>query len=65
MTIQASDLEPLLTVQDVAGILGVSRATVYALVKAKELAPVPLPIRKTRFRAGDIVALIQNGGKDA
>jgi excisionase family DNA binding protein len=53
-----SELAALLTVQDVAELLGVSRATVYGLVKNGDLQPVKLPLRKTRFREEDIAALI-------
>jgi excisionase family DNA binding protein len=52
-------IEPLLTPTDVARILGCSRGEVYLLVNRGELTPVPLPMRKTRFRRSDIEALIE------
>ena len=52
-------IEPLLTVEDVAGILKVSRATVYSLVKDGSLPTVEIGVRKTRFRRADIAALVE------
>jgi excisionase family DNA binding protein len=51
-------LEPLLTVGDVAALLRVSKGTVYGLVRSGDLSPVPLPIRKTRFRRADVMSLL-------
>ena len=57
--IQHQPIEPLLTVQDVAEILKVSRATVYGLVKSGQLHTVDLGLRKTRFRRHDIAKLVE------
>jgi len=57
-TAQAPTISPLLTVQDVAEILQVSRATVYGLIQAGKLEPVKLGLRKTRFRRADILRFI-------
>jgi excisionase family DNA binding protein len=58
MSAAATGLEPLLTVQDVAELLQVSRAAVYALVKAKKIPTVDVGLRKTRFRRSDLAAFI-------
>jgi excisionase family DNA binding protein len=52
-------IERLLTVEDVARILGVSRAAVYAMVSRGDLTPVPLPLRKTRFARDTIERLLR------
>jgi excisionase family DNA binding protein len=51
-------IQPLLSVQDVAEILGVSRAAVYSLVKIGQLVTVDIGLRKTRFRKADILRFI-------
>ncbi len=51
-------IQPLLSVQDVAEILGVSRAAVYSLVKIGQLVTVDIGLRKTRFRKADIMRFI-------
>jgi excisionase family DNA binding protein len=53
--------ERLLTVDDVARILGVSKAAVYAMVSRGDLTPVPLPLRKTRFTRHTIDQLLRGG----
>ena len=52
-------LERLLTVEDVARVLGVSKAAVYAMVSRGYLTPVPLPLRKTRFTRDSIDRLLR------
>jgi excisionase family DNA binding protein len=54
----STSLDPLLTVDDVARILRISRASVYTLVASGDLRPVRLPLRKTRFRRSDVEDLI-------
>jgi excisionase family DNA binding protein len=57
-------IEPLLSVADVAEILQVSKATVYALVKDGRLRPVDIGVRKTRFRRTDVERFIGEEGAD-
>lgn len=57
-TSEALPIEPLLTVSDVAAILQVSRAAVYALVAAEKLPTVDVGLRKTRFRRRDVLAFL-------
>ena len=53
------DLEPLLTVDDVAKLLRISRASVYNLVRTGDLKTVRIGnLRKTRFRKRDIEDLV-------
>jgi len=46
-------LEPLLTIADVARFLGVSRATVYSLMRSGELVPIRVGER-SRFQPIDV-----------
>jgi excisionase family DNA binding protein len=62
-TARTPAIEPLLSVSDVAEILGVAKATVYQLVKDGRLATVDIGIRKTRFRRSDIAALVEGRPK--
>jgi excisionase family DNA binding protein len=53
------ELQPLLTVDDVAKLLRISRASVYNLVKTGDLKPVRIgSLRKTRFRRRDVQELL-------
>jgi predicted DNA-binding transcriptional regulator AlpA len=54
----ALEVERLLTVQDVQGIIGVSRSEVYDLVRRGLLRKAPLPIARTRFRPSDVEAFV-------
>lgn len=53
-----SELQTLLSVQDVAKLFGVSRAAVYTMIKNGDLKPIQWSIRKPRFRVDDIEALL-------
>jgi excisionase family DNA binding protein len=46
-------LEPLLTIRDVATVLGISRESVYRLIRAGELEPIRVGHR-ARFTRGDL-----------
>jgi excisionase family DNA binding protein len=46
-------LERLLTISDVARILGVSRGSVYALIRSGELVPIRVGER-ARFQTADV-----------
>jgi excisionase family DNA binding protein len=59
-----SPIPSLLSVADVAEILGVKRSTVYSLVRDGKLTPVDLPVRKTKFRKADIAAFIGEDGDE-
>ena len=50
-------LEPLLTVDELGQFLGVSRASVYRLVRACELVPIRIGER-TRFSPDDVRAYL-------
>jgi excisionase family DNA binding protein len=51
---------PLLAVGEVAAILGLSRATVWRMADAGELARVRIGSRAVRFRVSDVEALIED-----
>ena len=48
----------LLTITDVARILGISRGSVYGLIRAGELVPIRVGER-ARFEAGDVRAYLE------
>jgi excisionase family DNA binding protein len=48
----------LLTIADVARLLGVSRGSVYSLMRSGELSPIRVG-RRARFEPGDIRAFIE------
>ena len=53
----ATRLEPLLSIRDVAGFLGISRESVYRLIRAGEITPIRvggLP----RFAPADVRAFV-------
>jgi excisionase family DNA binding protein len=50
-------IEKLLTVEDVMGVLRISRPTLYRLLKARRLEPVRIG-KRTLFDPGDIRAFI-------
>lgn len=49
----------LVSASEIAGVLGVSRSTVVRLGKRGELVPVRLSARCTRYRLGDVNALVR------
>jgi excisionase family DNA binding protein len=53
-------LEPLLDIEAVSSLLGVSRPTVYRLIRAGELRVVHVRTRK-RFRPDDLRGFIEAG----
>lgn len=55
---ESGTLAPLLTVNQVAAVLGISRPTVYALVRRGELRPTRVGER-LRFDQDDIRAYIE------
>lgn len=57
------DTKNVLSVQDVAGILRVSKSKIYSMIKSGELQSYRVG-RKVRFSKSDIKAYIQNSKKD-
>jgi excisionase family DNA binding protein len=53
----ATRLERLLTIADVARLLGISRGSVYALIRSGELVPIRVGER-ARFEAADVRAYL-------
>jgi excisionase family DNA binding protein len=51
-------LETLLTINDVARVLGVSRATVYELTRVGELVPIRVG-QRARFEPADVRAYLE------
>jgi excisionase family DNA binding protein len=51
-------LEALLSISDVAGVLGVSRATIYALMRSGELVPIRVGER-ARFEPADVRSYLE------
>jgi excisionase family DNA binding protein len=51
-------LAPLLSINDVAGLLGISRASVYGLINSNELIPIRVGER-IRFEPADVRAYIE------
>jgi excisionase family DNA binding protein len=51
-------LEQLLTIADVARLLGISRGSVYALIRSGELVPIRVGER-ARFEAADVRAYLE------
>jgi excisionase family DNA binding protein len=53
VTPSADVLSPLLSVNEVAGLLGISRKTLYALIRRGELIPIRVSER-LRFESGEV-----------
>ena len=53
LTASADALSPLLSINEVAGLLGISRPTVYALIRRGELVPIRVGER-ARFEPADV-----------
>jgi len=51
-------LSPLLSINEVAELLGISRPTVYALIRRGELIPIRVGER-ARFEPGDVRAYLE------
>jgi excisionase family DNA binding protein len=55
----------LLTVEEAGQLLGIGRSSVYKLIKAGHLQPVPLRgLQVTRLRRSDVLALIGEDDDD-
>jgi len=53
LTASADALSPLLSINEVAGLLGISRPTLYALIRRGELVPIRVGGR-ARFEPADV-----------
>ena len=51
-------LEPLMTVQGVCDVLGVSKPTLYRIIRVGELAPIRVS-RSPRFAPADVRAYLE------
>jgi excisionase family DNA binding protein len=58
LTARADALSPLLSINEVADLLGISRPTVYALIRRGELVPIRVSDR-ARFEPADVRAYIE------
>jgi excisionase family DNA binding protein len=58
MTTADDGLDPLLSINDLAGLLGISRASVYTLIHSGELVPIRVGER-IRFEPADVRAYIE------
>ena len=58
LTASADVLSPLLSINEVAGLLGISRPTVYALIRRGELVPIRVGER-ARFEPADVRAYLE------
>jgi excisionase family DNA binding protein len=58
LTPPADVLSPLLSINEVAGLLGISRPTVYALIRRGDLIPIRVGER-ARFEPADVRAYLE------
>jgi excisionase family DNA binding protein len=58
LTPAADALSPLLSINEVAGLLGISRPTVYALIRRGELVPIRVG-KRARFDPADVRAYLE------